>query len=46
MSRGYSYVTKENEIIKSINEVKKDDELELKLVDGKILTKVIDVKEK
>lgn len=46
MSRGYSLVTKENEIIKSINEIKKDDELELKLVDGKILTKVIDVKEK
>ena len=46
MSRGYSLVTKENEIIKSINEIKKNDELELKLVDGKILTKVIDVKEK
>ena len=46
MSRGYSFVTKENKIIKSINEIKKDDELELKLVDGKIITKVIDVKEK
>ena len=45
MSRGYSLITKENEIIKSINEINKDDELELKLVDGMILTKVVDVKE-
>ena len=41
IKRGYSIVRKDNKVISSIKNVKKDEVLELELIDGKINTKVI-----
>lgn len=41
IKRGYSIVRKNNKVISSIKKIKKDEILELELIDGKINTKVI-----
>ena len=41
MARGYSIVEKDGKIVKKVNDVKKDDELSIRLSDGQITTKVI-----
>ena len=42
LKRGYSVVYKDNNIVKSINDINKDDLLTFKLSDGKVNTRVID----
>lgn len=44
LKRGYSVVTKENEIIKSVKNVKIDDEITIKVTDGIIKGKVKEIK--
>ena len=41
LSRGYSIIQIDGKVIKSVNELKKDDELDLRLVDGEAKAKVI-----
>lgn len=41
LSRGYALVTKENELLKSINQVSSGDKLQINLVDGKVDCEVI-----
>ena len=41
LSRGYSITQKEGKIIKSIDDVKKDDEIDIKLIDGSIKAIVV-----
>ncbi len=44
LSKGYSVVKKENEYIKTINDLKVGDDLNIKLVDGELTTSVIEIK--
>ena len=44
LKKGYSVVKHENKIIKSIKEVKINDELKIKLLDGELKTNVKEVK--
>ena len=41
IKRGYSIVRKDNKVISSVKNIKKDDLLELEVIDGTIKTKVI-----
>lgn len=41
MARGYSIVEKDGKLIKKVSDVKKDDELSIRLTDGQITTKVL-----
>jgi exodeoxyribonuclease VII large subunit len=41
VDRGYSLVTKNGELIKSIKQVQSGDQLELQVTDGKIAAKVL-----
>lgn len=43
MSRGYSYVTKQQHIVKSVSDVKIEDEVTLNVSDGKIITIVKEI---
>jgi len=43
MKRGYSITTQKNQIIKSIKEINEEIPLKTYLVDGKLLTKIIDI---
>jgi len=45
MERGYSISESEGKIVTSINDVKKDSIMETKLIDGSIISKVLEVKE-
>lgn len=44
LSKGYSVVKRDEKYIKSINDVQKDDNLEIQLRDGILLSKVVDKK--
>lgn len=46
LSRGYAMVQKENQVLESIHQIKKEDQLTLFLKDGQVEVKVEDVKEK
>ena len=41
MARGYSIVEKDGKLVKKVSDVKKDDELSIRLTDGQITTKVL-----
>ena len=41
LSRGYSITQKNGKIVKSIKDIKKDDEIEIKYIDGKAVAKVL-----
>ena len=41
LSRGYSIIEKDNKLIKSINDLKDDDVMNLKLTDGNVNARVI-----
>ena len=41
IKRGYSVVKKDNKVISSVNDLKKEDQLELELKDGKINVEVL-----
>ncbi len=41
LTRGYSIVQKDGKIIKSVNELQKDDEIEVKIIDGTAKAKII-----
>ena len=41
LTRGYSIIQIDGKIVKSINQVKKDDEIELRLIDGKANAKIL-----
>ena len=41
LSRGYAIATKNGKVIKSVNEVKHDDEVDIKLIDGIAKAKII-----
>ena len=45
MERGYSISESEGKIVTSISDVKKDSIMETKLIDGSIISKVLEVKE-
>ena len=45
MERGYSISESEGKIVTSINDVKADSIMETKLIDGSIISKVLEVKE-
>lgn len=45
MERGYSLVYKENELMKSVQNVKKEDVIEVKMQDGKLQCEVVHIKE-
>ena len=45
MDRGFTLTYKEEKLIKSINEVNVNDNLDIKVKDGTILTKVLSKKE-
>lgn len=44
LKKGYSVLKQDNKIVRSVNEIKVDDELDIKLIDGEIKTKVKEVK--
>jgi len=46
LNRGYGFVTKENKIIKSINDINENDVIDLSLNDGKVNAKVISKEKK
>lgn len=46
LSRGYSYVVKDGRAVMSIKEIKKNDNLTIRLKDGQVLANVSNVKEK
>lgn len=46
LSRGYSLTKKQEKIIKSVHELKKDDEIEITFHEGKVAAKVTKIKEK
>ena len=41
LMRGYSIAEKEGKIVKSIEELKKDDNIDIRLTDGKVQAKII-----
>lgn len=41
LTRGYSIVQMNNEIVKSVKQLKKDDEIDIRLIDGKTRAKII-----
>ena len=41
LMRGYSIAEKEGKIVKSIEELKKDDNIDIRLTDGKVQAKVL-----
>lgn len=41
LTRGYSLIELDGKIVKSVNELKKDDEIDIRLVDGKSRAKII-----
>lgn len=41
LTRGYSLIELDGKIVKSVNELKKDDEIDIRLVDGKAKAKII-----
>ena len=41
LTRGYSIIQANGKIIKSINQIKKDDEIDIKLIDGNAKAKVM-----
>lgn len=41
LTRGYSITQKDGKVIKSVKDVKKDDEISITYIDGEVLTKVI-----
>ncbi len=43
--RGYVMVFKDEKLVKSVHELKKSDEIKLKLLDGKILSEVMEIEE-
>ncbi|MGC8545386.1 MAG: exodeoxyribonuclease VII large subunit [Athalassotoga sp.] len=43
--RGYAMVFKDERLVKSVHELKKSDEIKLKLSDGKILSEVVEIEE-
>ena len=45
LKRGYAIITKEEQVIKNIKDIKKGDEINIQLKDGNILTKVTKVSE-
>ena len=40
MDKGFSIVSKDNKIVKSANDVKKDDIIDIKFIDGNVKAKV------
>ena len=43
LSRGYSIIKKDNKVISSIKNIKKDDEIKITLKDGELTSKIIKV---
>ena len=41
LTRGYSIIQKDGKVIKSVNQLQKDDELEIRLIDGSTRAKVM-----
>lgn len=46
LKRGYTIVRSNNQVVSNINNIKKNDELEVEFKDGKIITKVVKIGEK
>ena len=45
LTRGYSILEKDNKIVKSVKSLNINDEISIRLIDGKAKAKVIDIKE-
>ncbi|AOF49413.1 exonuclease VII large subunit [Tetragenococcus halophilus subsp. halophilus] len=45
MGRGYSYTTKDTKVVKSVQELAKEDHLNIHYKDGRVQTKVIEIEE-
>ena len=41
LTRGYSIVQSNGKVVKSVNQIKKDDEIDIRLIDGKAKAKVM-----
>jgi len=43
LKRGYSFLVKNNKVVKSVNEIQKEEEITQILADGEVLSKIIDI---
>ena len=41
LTRGYSIITKDNKVVKSVNSIKNGDEIQVKFIDGKAKAKIM-----